>query len=162
MSGLSVVPLTRDEANEVITRLHRHHPRVVGHRFAIGVTNGTGELVGCAVGGRPVAREVDQKRLVEVTRVATDGTPNACSMLYGRTCRIAQEMGFLWAMTYILASEPGTSLRAAGWRPVRTIRGRSWDTPSRRRTDKHPTEDKVLWVCRHAPPGNDHPTGDDA
>ena len=53
---------------------------------------------------------------LEVTRCATDGTPNACSALYG-ACR-------RWAMkhrpgsglvTYTLATEPGTSLLAAGW-----------------------------------------------
>ena len=26
-----------------------------------------------------------------------------------------------------------------------TVKGRSWDTPSRPRTDKHPTEDKQAW-----------------
>lgn len=148
---LNIVPLTRDKANDVVTKLHRHHPRVVGHRFAIGTETDDGQLVGVAMAGRPVARCIDQDRIVEVTRVATDGTQNACSKLYGACCRIAAEMGFLYAMTYTLASEPGTSLVAAGWHRIRLVKGRSWDTPSRRRADKHPTEDKVLWGCRHAP-----------
>jgi hypothetical protein len=46
------------------------------------------------------------------------------------------------SLTYILASETGASLRAAGWRFLWHVPGRSWDTPSRPRTDKHPTEDK--------------------
>lgn len=148
---LTIVPLTRDKANEVVTRIHRHHPRVVGHRFAIGTETEDGQLVGVAIAGRPVARCIDQDRIVEVVRVATDGTKNACSKLYGACCRIAAEMGFLHCMTYTLASEPGTSLIAAGWRRDGVVRGRSWTTPSRPRTDKAPTEDKVRWVCRHAP-----------
>ena len=47
--------------------------------------------------------------------------------------------------TYILKSESGVSIKAAGWRLVGEVRGRSWDAPSRRRVDRHPTEDKLLW-----------------
>ena len=37
----------------------------------------------------------------------------------------------------------GASVRAAGWRFLWRVEGRSWDRESRPRTDKHPTEDKV-------------------
>lgn len=145
---LRIVPLTRDQANDVVERLHRHHPRVVGHRFAIGALDTAEQLVGVAIASNPRARAIDPSKVVEVTRVATDGTANACSFLYGAACRIAREMGFTHAMTYTLAREPGTSLRAAGWREDGRVHGRSWDTPSRRRAE-HPIEDKIRWVCRH-------------
>jgi hypothetical protein len=44
-------------------------------------------------------------------------------------------------------SEPGTSLRAAGWRVIGSVKGRSWSTPSRPRIDKSPLEDKLKWIA---------------
>ncbi|MBA3545173.1 MAG: hypothetical protein H0T76_01680 [Nannocystis sp.] len=47
-------------------------------------------------------------------------------------------------ITYTLASEPGTSLRTAGWREVAQVKGRSWSCASRPRTNR-PTVDKRRW-----------------
>lgn len=96
--------------------------------------------------GRPVARAVDQRNVAEVTRCCTDGTPNACSFLYGAAARVAKELGFRSIQTYVLDKEEGTSLRAAGWKEVGTVKGRDWNTPSRggRRTDQ-PMNDKTRW-----------------
>lgn len=146
--GLRVRPVTLSKANELVADLHRHHKPVRGHRFSLSVVDPDDCLRGVAICGRPVARGIDQERVVEATRVCTDGTANVPSMLYGAVCRTQKAMGFDHAMTYVLASEPGTSLRAAGWKPVAHVAGRSWDTPSRPRTDKHPTEDKIRWECR--------------
>lgn len=142
---LTIVPLTLKVANEFVARHHRHHKPVVGHRFSLGVQDENEQLRGVAIVGRPVARALDQERVCEVTRVATDGCENACSALYGAVRRVAKHMGFEKAITYTLVSEPGTSLRAAGWKPVATVEGRSWTTPSRPRTDKHPIVDKTRW-----------------
>jgi len=106
---LRVVPLTLRQSNTVIAKLHRHHKPARGCRFSIGVVNDSGELCGVCVVGRPVARNVDQHRVAEVIRLATDGTRNACSMLYAAAARTAQAMGFDRIQTYVLESEPGTS-----------------------------------------------------
>lgn len=103
-------------------------------------------MVGCAIVGRPVCRNVDWHRVVEVLRLATDGTANACSLLYAACRRIAREMGFSRIMTYTLENEPGTSLRAAGWRFDGLTAGGSWDCPGRRREQKAPTCRKQRWV----------------
>lgn len=132
------------EANDFVARHHRHHKPVVGHRFSIGVVKDD-KLVGVAIVGRPVARMRDDGATVEVTRLATDGTKGACSFLYGACARAAFALGFQRIGTYILASEPGTSLSAAGWRQIGEVKGRSWTTPSRPRVDKHPTVDKLLF-----------------
>lgn len=90
---LRVVPVDLKTANEFVRRLHRHSRPVVGHKFAVGVeacTRVDGErwaLVGVAIVGRPVAPRLDDGRAVEVTRLCTDGTRNACSMLYGAARR---------------------------------------------------------------------------
>jgi hypothetical protein len=57
----------------------------------------------------------DQRTVLEVTRLVTDGTKNACSALYSAAARIGKELGYARIQTFVLASEPGTSLRAAGW-----------------------------------------------
>ena len=148
---LRVIPSELRDANAFVEQVHRHHKPVTGHRWSSAVVDEDQEVRGVAIVGRPVARAIDQHRIVEVLRVATDGCKNACSALYGAVCRQQRALGYWWAMTYTLASEPGTSLRAAGWKPVAVVSGRSWDTPSRRRTDKHPTVGKVRWECRCSP-----------
>lgn len=133
-----------DEANAFVARLHRHHKPVVGHLFSLGATLND-ELVGVAIVGRPVSRMRDDGLTAEVTRLCTDGTRNACSFLYGASARAAFALGFKRIGTYILATEPGTSLTGAGWRLIGETKGGSWSRPSRGRTDKHPTEPKLLF-----------------
>ena len=143
--SLRLVPLTLAQANELIERLHRHHKRVVGHRFSIGAQNGNG-LIGAVVVGRPVARMTDQNNVAEVTRLVTDGTPHACSMLYAAAARAADAMGYQRIQTFILEDEPGTSLKAAGWKFEAMSGGGDWNRPSRggRRTDQ-PMVRKQKW-----------------
>lgn len=133
-------------AAEFVALHHRHHTPPVGHLFSIGAFQGS-ELVGVAIVGRPVSRHRAADGLTaEVTRLCVLGSArNAASFLLGKCARAALAMGFRRIGTYTLARECGASLRAAGWVAIAEVKGRSWDTPSRRRTDKHPTEDKTLW-----------------
>lgn len=141
---LTIVPLSLGEANAFVALHHRHHKPVVGHKFSIAVLD-IGGVRGVAIVGRPVSRGLDNGRTLEVTRVATDGTKDACSKLYGACRRAAFALGYTKLVTYTLASEPGTSLRAAGMNEAARVKGRSWSCESRPRTDKHPTADKVRW-----------------
>lgn len=139
-----IVPLPLDEANEYIRRHHRHHGRVVGHKFSLAVVQG--EMIrGVAIVGRPVARGLDDGFTLEITRVATDGAKDACSALYGACRRAAFALGYRKLVTYTLARESGVSLRAAGYRLVGEVRGRSWNCTTRPRVDKHPTQGKLRW-----------------
>lgn len=133
-----------DEANAFVRLLHRHHGKVVGHKFSLGAVK-DGELVGVAIVGRPVARRRDDGRTLEVTRLCTDGTKNACSFLYGACARAAFALGYGRIGTYILKSEDGTSLTACGWRLIGETQGGSWSRPSRHRTDTHPLGQKLLF-----------------
>jgi hypothetical protein len=94
--------------------------------------------------GRKTKAKEDQSPL-EVSRVATDGVRNGCSMLYGACRRAALALGYRRLVTYVLDTEPGTSLRAAGWRCTGAVRGKPWDTPRRRRVDRHPIRNKYRW-----------------
>ncbi|MFI7890935.1 XF1762 family protein [Streptomyces sp. CACIS-1.16CA] len=146
-SRLTVIPLTLADAATAVDRWHRHHRRPQGHRFSLGVLDDTGRLCGAAIIGRPVARALDTGWAAEVTRVATDGTPNACSALYGAAWRTARAAGFLRLLTYTQDGESGASLRGAGWRQVAALRPRTgWDTPSRRRGDRGTDGiGRILW-----------------
>jgi len=141
---IRVVPVTLKQANAFVREHHRHHGPVAGHRFAIGAQQDD-RLVGVAIVARPVARRLDDGRTAEITRLCSDGTANICSFLLARCRRIAKDMGFLRLYTYTLASEQGTSLRAAGWVLEGRVRGGSWSRSCRPRTDRHPTEDKHRW-----------------
>lgn len=61
-------PCILAQANEMINSLHRHHKKVTGHRFSIAAW-AEDELVGVAVIGRPVGRELPQYDSAEVTRL---------------------------------------------------------------------------------------------
>jgi hypothetical protein len=138
-------PITQSAAFDFIRAHHRHHDVPVGGLWWQAVHDDNGTVAGVAVTGRPVARPLDDGLTAEVTRLCTNGSPNACSMLYAAARRVAIDKGFRRGLTYILKSEDGASLRAAGWEFLWDVRGRSWDCPSRRRVDKHPTEDKQAW-----------------
>jgi hypothetical protein len=141
---LSVVRLTLAESNAFVAMHHRHHKPVVGHVFSIGAALGD-VIVGVAIVGRPVARHRDDGVTAEVTRLCTDGTKDACSFLYGACSRAAFALGFRRIGTYILSSELGTSLQAAGWRLMGERGGGSWSKPSRPRVDTHPLQTKLLF-----------------
>lgn len=133
---LTVVPLGFADACAAVDRWHRHHRRPQGHKFSLGVL-ASGHLVGVAIAGRPVARHLDTGWGLEVTRVATDGTPNACSALYAAVWRTASAAGYARVFTYTQAGESGASLRGAGWRLVAVLRPRTgWDSPARQRHDR--------------------------
>ena len=132
------------DAAAFVSEHHRHHTPPTGHKFSIGAFEGD-RLCGVVIVGRPVGRGRDDGLTLEITRLCTDGTKDACSFLYGKASKAALALGYRRIGTYTLKSEPGTSLVAAGWKIVGEVTGRSWDTPSRRRTDRHPTEPKWLW-----------------
>lgn len=114
MAEFCIIPISLKEANAFISEKHRHHKRVQGHKFSIGLEK-DGVLVGVCTVGRPVARKTNHKEVLEVTRLCTDGTSNACSALYGAAARVAKELGYKKIQTFILAEENGASLRASGW-----------------------------------------------
>lgn len=143
-SKIGIVPCDLDFANDMVNRLHRHHPPVVGHKFSVAAMDDE-RCCGVAIVGRPVARRLDDGFTLEVTRCCTDGTPNTASALYGACRRAAFALGYRKLVTYTLTTEPGTSLRAAGWKVLGSTPGKSWSCPSRPRLDKHPLGEKLRW-----------------
>lgn len=139
------VPLERAQCEAYVDAMHRHHESVSRDKYRIGAEL-DGRLCGVVQVGRPVARGLCDGKTLEVLRLCTDGTKDACSFLYAAAARVARNLGYTRIITYILDTEPGTSLLAAGWHKDADIRGKSWDTPSRRRQTTAPTCDKQRWV----------------
>ena len=143
---LELHPITLRQANEFVTQYHRHHKASQGHKFSIGVCRNR-KLVGVCICGRPVSRYLDDGETLEVNRLCTDGTYDACSILYAAAYRAAIAMGYKRVITYILESEPGTSLKAAGFMFDGIAGGKEW-TGCRKPKDvnQYPHEMKQRWV----------------
>ena len=153
--SLRLVPTDVQTARRFVVQHHRHSKVPKRWLFAAGVANGdSDDLVGVAIAGRPVAQELCDGYTLEVTRCCTDGTDNVPSMLYAAMARAAKALGYRRIITYTLESEPGTTLRACGWRPVATTRDRPWHN-SRPRYDtdlfgrpQSPKGRKIRWERR--------------
>lgn len=141
---LTLTPVSLAEANAFVAQHHRHHRPVTGHKFSIGCT-ADGRLVGVAIVGRPVSRYLDNGLTLEVNRLCTDGTKNACSMLYAAAWRAARAMGYLKIITYTLDTEDGTSLRAAGWTCAGLAGGKRWTGERRPAADLYPAQMKYRY-----------------
>jgi hypothetical protein len=122
---LSLIPVSLKDANAFVKNHHRHHKPTTGHKFSIGCEC-DGQLVGVVIAGRPVSRYLDDGRTLEVNRLCTTGERNACSILYAAAARAAKAMGYRKIITYTLDTEPGTSLRAAGWVCMGRAGGKRW------------------------------------
>lgn len=153
--GLEIRPCDLKTAMSFVYKNHRHNKPPWGHKFSVACYDGD-RLCGVAMVGWPVARMMSDGLTVEVTRNCTDGTHNACSMLYGACCRAAKALGYRRIITYTLESEPGSSLRASGWKIAqKSVGGGTWDCPSRPRElvqlsllgeeVKYSTEKKIRW-----------------
>ena len=141
---MEIKPITFRDACEFISKNHRHHKPTVGCKFSLGLYDGD-ILVGVAVCGRPVSRYYDDGLTCEINRLCTDGTFNACSMLYGACCRVAKEMGYKKVITYILESEDGASLKASNFVCEGKAGGTHW-TGKRNKGQDIPAEKKKRWV----------------
>ncbi len=144
---MTLRPISLRDARAVVADWHRHHDAPQGGKFALSAEQ-DGVLCGVAIVGRPVSRALDDGVTAEVIRVATDGTRNACSFLYGAAKRAAQAMGYRKVITYTLIEESGVSLRGAGWKNDGISEGGAWRCPTRPHAkDSHPLQQKIRWMA---------------
>ena len=139
---LEIIPITYKEACKFVNDNHRHHKAPVGHKFSIAAWDGD-KIVGVAMVGRPVSRHLDNGLTLEVNRLCTDGTHNACSFLYAASWRAAKALGYKKIITYILESESGASLRAANWKCIGEAGGLKWTGKRRPQIDLYPQQMKI-------------------
>lgn len=145
--SLHVLKCPRPEAQAFIHSIHRHHSPKISDFFNLACADEEGVVRGVCTVGRPTSRWLQDGWTAEVNRLATDGTKNACSFLYGAAAKTAKAFGFRMIVTYTLVSESGSSLRAVGWERVEIKKndGKYWksrqsregfDLPKRVRWDK--------------------------
>lgn len=143
---LNIHPITLKDANEFVTKYHRHHKATVGHKFSISCIDENNNIHGVAICGRPVSRYLDDGETLEINRLCTDGTYNACSILYAACAKIAKYMGYHRIITYILKSEIGTSLKASGYTCEGEAGGEIWTGKRSGKDNGVPKEKKTRWV----------------
>ncbi|MDE2105279.1 MAG: hypothetical protein KGL39_49090 [Patescibacteria group bacterium] len=145
------VPISQDEALRFVNDYHRHNEPPEGWKFGGAVaaqnpSDGTWAICGVVIVGRPVSRVLDCDDFTcEITRCCTDGTPNAPTMLYRMAVQAARSLGYQNVITYTLAHETGTSLKACGFKPRYLTKGGTWNRRSRPRVDVAPPGQKRLW-----------------
>jgi len=153
---LQVGMISLRTANAYVEQFHRHCRPVQGHKFSLGgyarnpYCPDLWRLAAIAIIARPVARHLDDGQTLEIRRlVSSPGCPpNMCSKMLATARRLCKRLGVTRLITYTLASEKGTSLRAAGWQPFVVSHGGNWHRPSRPRRSSGPEEAKIQW---HAP-----------
>ena len=141
---LKLKPCTFRQAQDFVRENHRHNKPPVGHKFSIAVYDGE-KLCGVVMVGRPVGRYLDDGETLEVNRCCTDGTRNACTMLYGAAWRAAKALGYRRIITYTLKSENGASLRASGWMCDGEAGKTHWTGQRYEQMELPITEMKVRW-----------------
>lgn len=144
---LEFLPCELREAKEYISLHHRHHKPPQGHRFSLKAVSG-GRVVGVAVIGRPVARYQDDGQTLEITRLCTDGTPNAVSFLVGAVKRAGRALGYKRLISYTLEEENGASWRASGMTETGKTAGGAWSGTygdGKKRSNVHPLTPKRRW-----------------
>ncbi len=142
---MKLVPCTIKAAKRWVAATHRHLPGLNGGLFAAAIADQDG-VRGVAVAGNGPRAWNGTGRLI-ITRCSTDGVGNGCSMLYGALCRAGKALGYTEAWTYTLPEEPGTSLRAAGFKDMGLTDGGEWSCPTRPRKKAIRAEPKRRW-CR--------------
>lgn len=142
--SLSLRPVDFATAQAFVGLHHRHNKPPRGHKFSIACYDGD-RLCGVAMVGRPVGRYLDDGLTLEVNRCCTDGTRNACSILYGAAWRAAKALGYKRIVTYTRKSENGASLRASNWICDGEAGGTHWTGERYTQIEMPLDEMKVRW-----------------
>lgn len=151
-----VVLVGKAEAEDFVRRTHSKLPKMNarGLMYTIGLRVG-GRLVAVATAGSPSGPWADPHRVLDVTRIASDGSyKGASSALMARLMELVDRSrrpgaeGPSLLVTYSLASEAGTTYRALadkGLRPVALNRGKKAGGARGGDTGALEGEDKIRW-----------------
>jgi|TARA_Y100000296_G_C4991886_1_gene165814 hypothetical protein len=147
---LKCIPLSLKEANEFVTKHHRHNKKCTGHKFSIGAEY-KGNLVGVVIVGRPVARKLDDRFTLEINRncVLDNAPKGTCSFLYAKAIQIWQTMGGKKIITYTLETESGSSLKAVNFLKANTTqifkKNTGWTTRANRVWQQVQSIPRIRW-----------------
>lgn len=157
-----LVNVSKEEARAFAAQHHSHLPRLNfrGVLYVLGIRRGE-RLVAIATANTPTGRwdrgSIDPDNVLEVTRIATDGTTrNATSRILARlidllpASRRNNTPGPDLLVTYTLVGEPAApyrALREKGLRPVSFVRGKEQAGGSARQAGNESLGDvpKIRW-----------------
>jgi hypothetical protein len=148
--NLKVVPLSLKEANEFVTKYHRHNKKCQGHKFSLGAIF-KNELVGVVIVGRPVSRKLDNKLTLEINRncVLDNAPKGTCSFLYSKAIKVWQTMGGKKIITYTLNYESGSSLKAVNFKKEKIVqifkKNTGWTTRANRVWQEVQKTPRIRW-----------------
>jgi len=148
--NLKVVPLSLKEANEFVTKYHRHNKKCQGHKFSLGAIF-KNELVGVVIVGRPVSRRLDDKLTLEINRncVLDNAPKGTCSFLYSKAIKVWQTMGGKKIITYTLNYESGSSLKAVNFKKEKIVqifkKNTGWTTRANRVWQEVQKTPRIRW-----------------
>jgi|TARA_R100001440_G_scaffold38333_1_gene57998 hypothetical protein len=148
--NLKVVPLSLKEANEFVTKYHRHNKKCQGHKFSLGAIF-KNELVGVVIVGRPVSRRLDDKLTLEINRncVLDNAPKGTCSFLYSKAIKVWQTMGGKKIITYTLDYESGSSLKAVNFKKEKIVqifkKNTGWTTRANRVWQEVQKTPRIRW-----------------
>ena len=144
---MDIAPITLKEANRFVDMFHRHNKHCRGCKFCLALYEDK-ELVGVAICGRPIARNLDNGLTLEILRVCVKDTApkGANSKLYARCRKIGQSMGYKKVITYTLKSESQCSLRAVSARKEAEVKPGTWNRKNRKRISQPVyKQEKIRW-----------------
>lgn len=146
---MEIKPIGLREANDFVDQYHRHNKHCRGCKFCLALYH-EDQLMGVAICGRPIARNLDDNYTLEILRVCVINTApkGANSKLYARCKRIGQLMGYKRIITYTLKSESQCSLRAVSARKEADVKSDDWGSKNRKRKRKSQPvykEEKIRW-----------------
>lgn len=146
---MKLKPISFKDAAEYTHKYHRHSKYIHGWKFGVSIVDDNDEIIGVAVAGRPVSRILDDGYTLEILRICTNtDEKNVVSKLVSSMVRAGKALGYTKIITYTRIDETGTSLLACGFRSCKddmVVRKRSWNTPSRKRTDRSEVIERIRW-----------------
>lgn len=156
LDRLVLVPCTGKQAAAFVRRHHRHLPDVAEScRFAVALAHcpacDPSQWLGVGIVGNGPQEWEGTGRAV-IARTATNGVRNGCSKILGALSEAAGALGYVEVWTYSFPEEPGSSLRAAGFRLVGLSDGGEHDRDGRPRAPAVDARPKLRWVRKLASP----------
>lgn len=153
VSELLPLPITLKCAKDYVDKHHRHNAAPQGHKFSIGLISPIDEeMIGVVIASVPKSRiQAQDPYTLEINRCCSNAYyENVCSKLYSLAIKAGRGLGYRRFITYTLESEPGSSLKAVGFRPDGIVPSSpgGWNSPSRPRKKavRYPEGKKVRWV----------------
>lgn len=115
--SLNLRPISFNAAKKWVGEHHRHSSMPNGWKFGAAIYDNE-RMCGVVMCKPPTARMLDDGFTLEIQRLCTDGTRNACSFAYASMVRVAKELGYKRVVTYTREEESGSSLKAVGFQCV--------------------------------------------